>query len=155
MADWIAFEGQIEPLEWGRSVYTILRLPSEVANTLTDLGAKRVEGEINDVPVNLGLAKSPEVDGLFLWTGKSLMQKLDVTPGEVLDIRLRPADPNVVEVAPDIEAALLRGAVLSEWDALTPGKQRGHLHQIESAKRPETRQKRILHLIDTLLKDTP
>ncbi len=25
--DWVTFEGRVEPLTWGRSTYTILRLP--------------------------------------------------------------------------------------------------------------------------------
>ena len=42
MTDHLSFEGQIEPLEWGRATYTILRVPPEIAKTLEDHGARRV-----------------------------------------------------------------------------------------------------------------
>ncbi|MEJ8562768.1 DUF1905 domain-containing protein [Yoonia sp. GPGPB17] len=67
MDDYLSFEAQVEPLEWGKSVYTILRLPDDVAEVLASQGAKRVEGEINDHPVNLALTKASVIEGVFLW----------------------------------------------------------------------------------------
>jgi len=148
--DWIAFEGRIEPLLWGRATYTILLLPPHVAADLAARGAKRVEGEINDHPVNLGLARAPVVEGPFLWAGQSLLDRLDVAPGELLDIRLRPAPDDRVDT-PDDDAAALRAAdATAAWEALTPGKRRGLLYQIATAKTAPTRHKRIAALIQTL-----
>ena len=89
MTDYLLFEGQIVSMEWGKSTYTVLPLPDDIAGALQAAGAKRVEGEINEHPVNLALSKAPVIDGVFLWTGKSLLARIDVAPGEPLEVRLR------------------------------------------------------------------
>lgn len=148
MSSYTVFEGRIEPLVWGDKTYTILRLPSECAQTLGS--AKRLEGEINGYPVNLAPSRAPVLDGPFLWTGASLIHELGVTPGEPLDVRLRPADPDAVETPPDVAAALRERALTDIWEALTPGKRRGLLYQVNTAKKAETRARRIAKLIEAL-----
>ena len=150
MGDYHTFEGRVEPMEWGKSVYTVLRLPPDITHALEAEGAKRVEGEINDHPVNLALTKAPVFDGTFLWAGKTLLDDCGIEPGEWIDVRLRKADPNFVETPEDVLLALRQNDASEDWFALTPGKQRGHLHQVNTAKRAETRQKRIAKLIDEL-----
>ena len=150
MSEWISFQGVIEPMQWGKSVYTILRLPPDVDAALRAQGAKRVEGEFNDHPVNLALTTAPVIQGTFLWTGKSLLDETGLEPGERFDIRLRPVDPNHVDTPQDVTAALLRNGVTAAWDALTPGKKRSELHVIASAKRDTTRAKRIDALVRAL-----
>ena len=112
MSDYVSFEGAVEPLDWGKATYTILRLPTDVAEALEADGAKRVEGEINDHPVNLALTKAPVVEGLFLWAGKSLLSKVGIEPGEVIDVRLRKADPDDVDVPRDVLLAVRSGGNL-------------------------------------------
>jgi hypothetical protein len=147
-ADWVTFEGRITPLTWGRATYTILPLPDAV---VTALGrARRVEGEIAEHPVNLALARAPVIDGVFLWTGQSLLDRIGIAPGQPVEIRLRPAPDDRVDLDPDIEAALRAGGVLAAWESLTPGKRRGMLYQIASAKTDPTRQKRIAKLVEDL-----
>ena len=146
MTDYLLFEGQIVSMEWGKSTYTVLPLPDDIAGALQAAGAKRVEGEINEHPVNLALSKAPVIDGVFLWTGKSLLARIDVAPGEPLEVRLRKADDGV-ETPEDIVLALRQADATANWEALTPGKKRGLLHQINTAKRAETRAKRIAKLI--------
>jgi hypothetical protein len=147
---WVAFDGRIEPMDWGRSTYTVLRLPPDAAQTLQAQGAKRVEGEINDHPVNLALSRAPVIDGPFLWAGQSLLDRLGVAPGEVLEVRLRPAPDDRVDTPDDIAAALRAAGVTAEWDGLTPGKRRGVLYQIGTARTAATRTKRIAALIQSL-----
>lgn len=144
----MTFEAVVEPMVWGRSTYTIIRLPERV---LAALGpARRVEGEINDFPVNLAVTKAPVVDGAFLWAGKSLLDRVGIAPGQRLEVRLRPVSDDVVEVADDVLAALRSAKVLSKWKALSPGKQRGLLYQVDSAKTAATRTKRIAALVTSL-----
>jgi len=145
MTDYITFEGAVEPMEWGASVYTVLRIPTEVLDALGP--TKRVEGEINDHPVNFALNKAPVIDGVFVWTGKSVLKNIGIEPGERIEIRLRPASDDAVDVPPDVINALRSAGQTEAWDALTPGKKRGLLHQVNSAKRAETRIKRIAKLL--------
>ena len=150
MTDYLTFEGTVEPMEWGNSTFTVLRLPDEIAEALKSAGVKRVEGEIADHPVNLAPTTAPAIDGMFLWTGKSLLKRIGIVPGERVEVRLRPADANAVETPDDVTRALLSSGQLDSWEALTPGKKRGLIHQIESAKKPETRARRITKLMKDL-----
>ncbi len=148
MSDYVTFTARIEPLEWGRATYTILRLPPGITEALGK--TRRVEGEIADYPVNLGIAKADVVDTPFLWTGKSFLDASGITPGEEVEVRLRPAPDDAVETPEDVALALRQAEKTAAWEALTPGKQRSHLHQITTAKRPETRANRIAKLIEAL-----
>lgn len=148
MTAWVAFEGAVEPLIWGRATYTILRLPPEVETTLA--GARRVEGEIADHPVNLAVSKAPVVDGVFLWAGRSLLDRVGIAPGEVVEVRLRPVDDDVVETPDDLASALHASDRFADWMALSPGRQRSLLYPLSTAKRPETRVRRIAALVQKL-----
>ncbi|MEO1779695.1 MAG: YdeI/OmpD-associated family protein [Pseudomonadota bacterium] len=149
MTDWITFEARIEPMEWGKNTYTIVRLPDEATAALP-AGTKRIEGEFGDYPVNLALTKAPVIDGTFVYTGKTFLRDSGLTPGEVFDARIRPADPGDVETPDDVAAALRAAGRSADWAALTPGKQRGLLHLVNTAKRADTRAKRIAKLISEL-----
>lgn len=146
MNDYHTFEGRVVPMEWGKSTYTVLPVPDDIAAALQAEGARRVEGEINDHPVNLALTKAPVIDGVFLWAGKSLLDEIGIEPGEPLEVRLRKADDSV-ETPEDVMLALHQADATSAWEALTPGKKRGLLHQVNTAKRAETRAKRIVKMI--------
>jgi hypothetical protein len=148
MTGYVTFEARIEPMVWGRATYTILRLPPEIVAQLGD--AKRVEGELNEHPVNLAPTRVPVIEDAFLWAGQSLLGRVGVAVGDVVELRLCPADALEVAVDDDILSALRAGGVMGGWGQLTPGKQRGLLYQIASAKTPATRQKRIAKLIEGL-----
>jgi hypothetical protein len=148
MTDWVTFEGRVEPLSWGRATYTILRLPDAVVTALGK--TRRVEGEIADHPVNLALTRAPVVEGVFLWAGSSLLERIGITPGELVDIRLRAAPDDRVDLDPDIEAAIRAAGRLAEWEALTPGRRRGLLYPVATAKTEPTRRKRIDKLVTSL-----
>jgi hypothetical protein len=150
MTGWVTFEGSIEPVSWGRATYTVLRLPTSAAEALEATGARRVEGEINEHPVNLALSRAPVLDGVFLWAGQSLLDRLGIAPGEPLEVRLRAAPDDHVDTPPDVEAALRQADLTAAWGALTPGKRRGLLYQIDTAKTEPTRTKRINALIESL-----
>lgn len=148
MSDYVTFEGRITPLEWGRATYTVLRLPNDVVTALGK--TRRVEGEINDHPVNLALTRAPVCPDVFLWAGQTLLDRIGIAPGDHVEVRLRAAPDDRVDVAEDVTAALRAAGALSAWTVLTPGRQRGLLHQIDTAKTAPTRAKRIAALIASL-----
>jgi hypothetical protein len=148
VTDYVTFEGAIEPVVWGRSTYTILRLPDEVVAALGP--TRRVEGEMAEHPINLALTRAPVVAGAFLWAGQSLMDRIGTRPGERLEVRLRPAADDAVDLPDDVAAALRAQGAWDQWQAITPGKQRGLLYQIGTAKTAATRDKRIANLVREL-----
>ncbi len=148
MSDYVAFDGAVEPMEWGKSTYTVLRLPAEIVDAIGP--TKRVEGEINDHPVNLALTKAPVIEGVFLWAGKSLLRDVGIEPGERIEIRLRAAPDDAVDVPSDVINALRSAGLSDVWAGLSAGKKRGMLYQVNSAKRADTRTKRIAKLLNEL-----
>ncbi|MGL4320143.1 MAG: YdeI/OmpD-associated family protein [Paracoccaceae bacterium] len=148
MTEYIAFQGRIEPMVWGRATYTILRVPKTVVAALGP--TKRVEGEMNDHPINLALTRAPVCPDVFLWAGQSLLERIGIAPDDLLEVRLRPAPDDLVDVPDDVAFALQSTGQTSVWAALTPGKQRRLLYQIGTAKTASTRSKRITTLIATL-----
>ncbi|WP_147110722.1 YdeI/OmpD-associated family protein [Tateyamaria sp. syn59] len=147
--DWIWFEGVIGPLEWGKNTYTILRLPDEVTAALFPK-TKRIEGEFGDFPINLALTKAPVLDGTFVYTGKTFLRDSGLEVGQPFDARIRPVDPTLVEVPEDVMAAIRSAGRSADWASLTPGQQRAKLHLVNTAKRADTRFKRIAKLISEL-----
>jgi hypothetical protein len=150
VSGWLDFEGRVEPLEWGRATYTILRLPPEIAVALAGQGAKRVEAGINDRAVNLALSRAPVVEDVLLWTGQSILDRLEVAPGEPLEIRLRPAPVDEVDTRDDVAVALRQGGASEARKALTPGRRWGLPHKIDTARTAQTRLKRIAALVAEL-----
>ncbi len=148
MSDYVSFDAVVEPMHWGKATYTIIRLAPDIMTALGD--TKRVEGELAEHPVNLAITRAPVIEDAFLWAGKSLLDRIGAQPGEVLQARLRPVSSDLVETPTDVMNALRSGECLEAWEALTPGKKRGFLHTIESAKRVETRAKRIAALLVSL-----
>lgn len=145
MIDWVTFESEVTPMEWGRATYTVIRVPDDA---VAALGAtRRVEGEIAEYPVNLALTRAPAIEGVFLWAGQSLLDRIGVAPGERVELRLRPAPDDRVDTPPEVEAALRGTGLLPAWGALTPGRRRGLLHKISTARTDATREKRIAALV--------
>ena len=147
MSDYVEFTGRIETLEWGRSTYTIVRLPDEAAARLEAEGARRVEGEINEFPVNLAPTRAPVIGETFLWTGKSLLDRIGLAPGDEVEVRLRKAPDDEVHTPEDLAAALRAAGSSHLWEALTPGRRRGMIYQIGMTKTQATRDRRIAKLL--------
>ena len=155
MTDWLVFEGRIEPLVWGKAAYAILRLPEPVAAAPAAAGARRVGGEINEHKVNLAVTRAPVVEGSFRWAGQSLLDRIGTRPGEGLDIRLRPAPDDRVDLPDDLGDAPAAYGLTGSWEALTPGKRRGMIYHIDTARRPQRRGKRIADLVGKLMDESP
>ena len=146
---WVCFDGVIEPMAWGRNTYTILRLPDAVIDALPK-GTKRIEGEFGEFPINLALTKAPVIDAVFVYTGKTFLRDSGLVVGAPFEARVRAVDPDLVEMPEDVTAALPAAGRSADWAKLTPGQQRGKLHLVNTAKRADTRAKRIATLIAEL-----
>ncbi|GAA4064441.1 YdeI/OmpD-associated family protein [Agromyces indicus] len=148
--DETAFVAPVEPVAWGRSTYTVIRIPEELADAARDAGTRRLEGTIDGVPVNLAVTRAPVVDGPFVWAGRSLLRRLGAEAGAPVECRLRPAHDDDVPVPADVAAELAARGVLQRWEGLPPADRRRRLYPIESAARPETRVRRIRALVEEL-----
>jgi hypothetical protein len=150
MSDRVCFQAAVEPLVWGRAAFALLRLLPEGARVMQAAGARRVEGKIAEHPGNLTLLRAPEVDGVFLWAGKSLLDRLGAKPGERPEVRRCAAPPGAVDTPEGVEAALRRAGKTDAWQRLTPGRKRGALYQIDTANTGATRIKCLATMIERL-----
>ena len=150
MTQYLTFEGHVEAVAWGKATYTTLRLPQDVANYLLAAGAKRVEGEIAEHQINAALARAPVVEGIYIWAGKSLLDRIGIAVGERVEVRLRPVLTDAVDTPADLVGDLQHPDLICVWESLPPGKRRGMIYQIDTAKTSATRAKRISALVDTL-----
>lgn len=148
MTGWLAFDGRIETIDRQGVTYTILPLPDAVATALG--AAKRVEAELGDHPANLAVNRTSERPEAFLWAGQSLLDAAGLVPGETVAVRLRPAPDDHVDTPPDLSAALRAAGATATWESLSPGKRRGALYQIDTARTAATRAKRIGALAEAL-----
>ena len=110
----------------------------------------RVEGEIAEHPVNMGVARADVIADAFLYTGKAFLAEAGIEPGETVEVRLRAGDPGHVEMPEGLAAAIRAAGLTAQWEALTPGRRRGLVHPIASAKRAETRARRVEALLAEL-----
>jgi hypothetical protein len=144
------FDALVEPVHWGRSRYTVIRLPAALVEDADRQRTRRVAGEIDGAPVNLAITTAPVVDGPFVYTGASVLRRIGARPGDPVTCRLAPADPDEVPLAPDVEAALQTADLLDTWEALTPATRRRRLYAVDSAASAATRTRRLNQLIDGL-----
>jgi hypothetical protein len=151
--DWIEFDALIELMPWGRNVYTISRLDELLEDAAKAAKTRRVEGTIEELPVNVGLNRADILPHAFMYAGKGLQRRLGARPGDVVHCRLRAADPDDVPLAEDIQLALTEAGRLAAFERQTPAERRRLLQPIEVAGTPETRQRRTAALLRSLLPD--
>lgn len=75
-----------------------------------------------------------------------------VDTGDQVEVEVElDTEPRVVEEPADLARALdADPAARAAFDRLSPGKRRGHIHVVESAKKPETRARRIDKVLEAL-----
>lgn len=144
---WTVFDALVEVMPWGRNLYTIIRVEQALETAAKTAATRRVEGTIDDVPVNLGLNRADVLPDAFIYAGKGLQRRLGAGPGDLVACRLRPADPDDVPLAEDVHRALADAGRLESFQHNRPAARRRLLQPIEEATRPDTRQRRIAALV--------
>jgi len=148
--EWVEFDALVERHPWGRNVYIIVRLDRSLDNAARTLRTRRVEGSIDEVPVNVGINRADVLPDAFMYAGKGLLRRVGAREGDLVHCRLRPADPDDVPLADDIHRALADAGCLDAFERKTPAQRRRLLQPIEDAVKPETRQQRIAALLRSL-----
>lgn len=148
--EWVEFDAPVEPLVWGRSTYTIIRADELLADAARAAGTRRAGGWIDEVEVNVGLNRADVLDDAYLYCGPALQRRLGVRVGDAVRLRLRPVDPDLVPLPPDVAAALDERGVLDAFLARRPAERRRLLMPVEDAAREETRRRRVEALVRQL-----
>ncbi len=124
--------------------WTFLLLPHEASARLPSRSRTSVEGLFNGVAFRATLEPDGK-GGHWLKVERRLQEAAGAGPGDLVALELRPA---AVESEPVVPADLRRALVVfpkarAVWKTLTPIARRDWIHWIVSARKAETRARRI------------
>ena len=124
--------------------WSFLLLPSSASAKLPSRGMTAVEGTINGIPFRATLEPDGQ-KGHWLRVNRELRETAGAEVGDVVTLEIAPAtEEPEPEVPSDLRKALAAAAqTRALWSAITPMARRDWIHWIVSAKRPETRARRI------------
>ena len=134
--------------------WTFLILPKNASAKLPSRGMTAIEGTINGVPFQATL----EPDGQkshWLKVDRKLREAAGAEAGDVVSLEIAPvAEEPEPRVPADLRKALAAAhpKARAVWSDITPVARRDWIQWIESAKREETRLKRIVSACDMLAK---
>ncbi len=148
---WVTFEARLERLPWGPSAYTVLVLPETLVQGARALGTRRVEGTLDQVGVNLGIARADAAPGAFVHVSRALQRRMGVAAGEVVRCRLRPADREEVPLPDDVARALERTGTQEAFEVLPGAERRRRVALVEQAGHRRARADRLDELVRDLL----
>jgi hypothetical protein len=126
------------------SSWTFLKLPKTTSAKLPSRGMTTVEGTINGFPFRATLEPDGQ-NGHWLKVSGRLREAARTGVGDLvtLEIALAGAEPEPA-VPADLRKALINAPrARAVWSDITPIARRDWIHWIVSAKRPETRARRI------------
>lgn len=156
MAERFKFSGRLETFGTEPILLTGIRLPEEIeARLVWPKGNRlRFKGEVNGHP--LEGAWGPAEGAHFAILGKDFRRSALLTETSLVEVEFEIVDGEIVDLPEDVAIALGKDEFNAfKWDCLTPGTKRGFLHQINQAKTPETRSKRITKLMAKLSAHMP
>jgi len=136
-----------KPASW-----SFLLVPGSASAKLPSRGMVAVEGSINGCAFTAMLEPDGK-RGHWLKVDKALRQAAGAEVGDVLALEITPATE---EPEPKIPADLRKALAAAEpearrvWSDITPAARRDWIHWITSAKRPETRARRVGNACDML-----
>jgi hypothetical protein len=126
-------------------------IPFDVEKTYGARGRVPVRGTLNGAPFRSSLFRMGG-DCHFMVVNRQMRESAGVSGGETVPVTMeRDTEPRVI-TPPEEFARALKGnkEAQSTWDKLSYTHQREHVEHIESAKKPETRQRRIEKSIQLL-----
>ena len=148
------FSGKLVHYGMSALVFTVVFIPRKITSQLEFGRHKRlrVDGEINGVRFELAIV--PSKGKWYLLISERLQKLCGLSLGDTADIQFDVADQDAVHVPEELQFALeANEQALKAWDGWTPGKRHGFCYRVDSAKRAETRERRVEEVINALLED--
>ena len=146
-----SFEAKIVKYDFGTMVYTVVYVPKRILAKLDFSKSKRlrIDGEVNGVRVDA--AMMPAKGKWYVMVSKKLQKQCGLTLGDVAIVRFNVADPDSITIPRELERALnANDRAMKVWNQMTAGKRRGFCYRVASAKMPETRERRVFEVMETL-----
>ena len=142
------FTAELKPVPHGGQYVVV---PRDVAAGAGLKHGRRVRGTVNGVRYRSSLMM---YGGIFhLGLHKAALAEAGVKPPAVVSVTIEADDEPLPTdaVPPDLARALKRQAgATAAWDRLRPSLKREHVGSLMSAKKPETRERRLEKILSTL-----
>ncbi|QEG40805.1 YdeI/OmpD-associated family protein [Roseimaritima ulvae] len=145
------FDAEIVKYDFGKMYYSVVYAPKDVISQIDFTKSKRlrIDGEINGVRIEAALM--PTKGKWYIMVSKKLQKFLGRTLGDTVSVRFDIANQDAITVPMELQFALeANDAARAVWDSWTPGKRRGFCHRVDSAKMPETRERRVEEVLERL-----
>lgn len=125
----------------GGSAY--ITLDFDVASAFATNGRVSVRGSINGHPYRTSI--SPRQGRWYMIVNRQMRTEFGVEPGDEVDVVIDRDDvPRTIDAPPDLLAAIHSNARASRrWETMSYSHRKQYVTWIESAKRPDTRARRI------------
>ncbi len=146
------FEAEIRERFRGRSRYSVVFLDPNLHELLPLERHPRLrfEGSVEGLPITA--AWQPSRGRWYALLSKRFLREAELEVGDIVGVEFRVVPQDQVDVPQELGFALgLNRRARAAWDALTPGKRRGFAHRVASAKREETRERRVEEVLDALV----
>ncbi len=134
----------------GRGGGHLVEVPPDVIQKLGAKGRIAIRATFNGVPYRGSIMRMGGVT--MLGVTKGVMEQAGVDVGDTLEVVVEnDGAPREVAVPTELAAAFKRNAGMRKaWDALSYTARKEHAASIESAKKPETRARRVATVLDAL-----
>jgi len=134
----------------GRGGGHLVEVPPDVIERLGAKGRIAVRATFNGVPYRGSIMRMGGVT--MLGVTKGIMQQAGADVGDTLEVVVENDDtPRSVDLPAELAAAFARNTTMRRtWDALSYTARKEHAASIESAKKPETRARRVEKVLDAL-----
>ncbi|MBK0404791.1 DUF1905 domain-containing protein [Adhaeribacter sp. BT258] len=152
LAEPIFFAAKIEQHQNMDAAY--VTVPFNVAAVFGSKGQVKVKATFNGHAYRGSLA--PMGNGSHvLGIRKDIRKAIGKTFGDIIDVKIeRDLEPRTVTISPELAATFEQNPEAKmAFDKMSYTHQREHIQYIEEAKKPETRQRRMLKTIESLLKN--
>ena len=126
--------------------YSVVWLPEALHAALPLEGHPklRITGEIAEMPFE-GVWQAWRGER-YLMVPRAVMDERDLSLGDEVELRFRIADQDAVDVPPALATLLGTDTMRGGWERLTVGRRRALAHHVGSAKRDDTRAKRLAEI---------
>jgi hypothetical protein len=134
----------------GRGGGHLIEVPPDVIEKLGGKGRIAIRATFDGVPYRGSIVRMG--GAMMLGVTKGIMEQAGVDVGDTLRVVVENDDaPREVPVPAELTAAFRRNArTRRAWDALSYTARKEHAASIESAKKPETRARRVEKVLDSL-----
>jgi hypothetical protein len=140
----------------GVGAWTYVPVPVEVAERLGGKARIPVAAEVNGIAFTGSVMSGPQ-DSRYLVVNQAVRDQAGVTAGDTVSVKVKPdTAPRVVDVPEDLAEALAEApAAQQTFDGFSYSRRKEYVTWIESAKRPETRTRRVGQAVEMLAEGRP